>query len=161
MERRTLLKSPFVCLVFVLLSNSCTNTNVADVNIGLPDNSWTYAQSVKATVDIKDPSLTYGIFFKTRNTADYRYSNIYVIMRLKSGQQLLKDGRYQFQLAKADGQWTGKGSGDIYSNTFPLIKKIRFPKVGKYEIEVEQNMRDNPLLGVSDVGIAVESVSKN
>ncbi|RYG21247.1 MAG: gliding motility lipoprotein GldH, partial [Chitinophagaceae bacterium] len=95
------------------------------------------------------------------NTADYRYSNIYVIMRLKNGRQFLKDGRYQFQLAKSDGQWVGKGSGDLYSNTFPLLKNFRFPKAGKYEIEVEQNMRDNPLVGVSDIGVSVENTTKN
>ena len=155
------LKAPFLCLLLVLLLNSCTNTNLADVNMAVPDNSWMYSKSVKAAVEIKDASLAYNISFKIRNTADYRYSNIYVIMRLKSGMTFLKDGRHQFQLAKAEGQWTGKGSGDLYSNTFPLLKNFRFPKAGKYEIEVEQNMRDNPLVGISDVGITVESISKN
>ena len=155
------LKAPFLCLLLVLLLNSCTNTNVADVNVAVTENSWTYAKSVKATVEIKDASLPYTVSFKIRNTADYRYSNIFVIMRLKSGPQILKEGRHQFQLAKAEGQWTGKGSGDLYSNTFPLLKSFHFPKPGKYEIEVEQNMRDNPLVGVSDVGITVESHNKN
>ncbi|MEJ5993920.1 gliding motility lipoprotein GldH [Pedobacter sp. Du54] len=146
---------------FILLFNSCTNTNLADVNLAIPENGWTYAKSIKATVDIQDPALTYDVSFKIRNTSDYRYSNIYVIMRLKSEQRFLKDGRYQFQLAKATGQWIGKGSGNLYSNTFPLLKKFRFPKAGKYEIEVEQNMRDNPLVGISDVGITVESIRKD
>ena len=150
-------KALLVCLVIVLFLNSCTNTNSIDVNMEVPENSWVYAKSVKATVEIKDTTLSYNVFFKIRNTADYRYSNIYVIMRVKGGINLLKDGRYQFQLAKADGQWLGKGSGDLYSNTFPLLKKFRFPKAGKYEIEVEQNMRDNPLVGISDVGITVEN----
>jgi gliding motility-associated lipoprotein GldH len=150
-----------VYLLLVLLFNSCTNTSLVDVNMEVPENSWMYAKSVKATVDIKDPSLTYNVFFKIRNTADYRYANIYVIMRLRGGKSLLKDGRYQFQLANTDGKWTGKGSGDLYSNTLPLLKKLRFPKAGKYEIEVEQNMRDNPLVGISDVGITVESIDKD
>jgi gliding motility-associated lipoprotein GldH len=159
--RANKLKATFLCLLFVWLLNSCTNANLTDVNMAVPENSWMYSKSVKAIVEIKDASLTYRVSFKIRNTADYRYSNIYVIMRLKSDQHFLKDGRYQFQLAKAEGQWTGKGSGDLYSNTFPLLNSFRFPKAGKYEIEVEQNMRDNPLVGISDVGITVESIREN
>ncbi len=158
MERRIILLKSFL---LILLFNSCTNPNLVDVNMAVPENSWMYAKTMKATVDIKDPALAYTVFFKIRNTADYRYSNIYVIMRLKGAGKLLKDGRSQFLLAKADGQWTGKGSGDVYSNTFPLLKKFKFPKAGLYEIEVEQNMRDNPLVGISDVGITVEATPKN
>ena len=121
----------------------------------LPENNWTYGKSVGAIVEIKDPSLAYNLSFKMRNTADYRYSNIYVVIRIR-GNSLSKNTRYQFQLAKADGEWLGKGSGDLYGNTFALLNNFRFPKAGKYEIEIAQNMRDNPLVGVSDVGIVVE-----
>jgi gliding motility-associated lipoprotein GldH len=146
-----------IVLIFVLglLFNGCANTSLTDVNMEIPENSWIYAKSVKATAEIKDPSKEYNIFFKVRNTTDYRYSNLYAIVRIK-GNAFAKSTRYQFQLAKANGEWLGKGSGDLYSNTFLLLKRFRFPKAGRYEIEVEQNMRDNPLVGISDVGIAVE-----
>jgi gliding motility-associated lipoprotein GldH len=32
----------------------------------------------------------------------------------------------------------------------------KFPSVGTYTIIIEQNMRDNPLKNISDVGIRVE-----
>lgn len=147
----------FLMLSIILLVSSCTNTNLIDVNVAIPENNWTYSKSVKATVEIKDPALAYNVFFKIRNTADYRYSNIYVIMQLKG----VKEARYQFQLSNADGRWLGKGSGDLYSNVFPLLKKFHFPKAGKYELKVEQNMRDNPLVGISDVGLSIESTNKD
>jgi len=149
------LKVLLLSFVLVLLFNGCNNNNLIDVNMEVPENSWMYAKSAKAIIDIKDPSIAYNIFFKVRNTGDYRYSNLYVIARLK-GNNLAKSTRYQFQLAKVDGEWLGKGSGDLYINTFPLLKRFHFPKAGKYELEVEQNMRDNPLVGISDVGITVE-----
>lgn len=145
----------YIVLAFILLFCGCTNKSIVDINVGIPENNWSYAKPVKATLEIKDSSLAYTLSFKIRNSADYRYSNIYVVMRLK-GESLSKRTRYQFQLAKADGTWLGKGSGDLYSNTFSLLKNFHFPKPGKYEIEIEQNMRDNPLVGVSDVGIVVE-----
>lgn len=148
-------------LLLLLLFNSCTNTTLVDLNMEIPGNSWMYSKTAKTTVDIKDSTARYTIFFKVRNTIDYRYANIYVIARLKDGKSILKNQRFQFQLANANGKWTGKGSGDLYSNIFPLLKNYSFPKAGKYEIEVEQNMRDNPLVGISDVGITVERQDKN
>ncbi|SFH09241.1 gliding motility lipoprotein GldH [Pedobacter insulae] len=152
------LKTILLSLTLVLLFNGCTSNNLIDVNMEVPDNSWMYAKSVRATLDIKDSSKGYNVFFKIRNTADYRYANIYVIARLK-GNTLSKSTRYQFQLAKADGSWLGKGSGNLYSNTFPLLKDFHFPKAGNYVLEVEQNMRDNPLVGVSDIGLTVDLVN--
>ena len=151
----TLQVNRFIFFMFILLFSSCANDNLVDINMELTENNWTYSKNVSAIVDVKDPSLAYHLSFKMRNTADYRYSNIYVVMRLK-GNTLYKSTRYQFQLAKADGEWLGKGSGDLYSNTFTLLSNFRFPKAGKYALEIAQNMRDNPLIGVSDVGIVVE-----
>ncbi|MBC7616194.1 MAG: gliding motility lipoprotein GldH, partial [Pedobacter sp.] len=90
--------------MFILLLSGCANNKLADVNMELPENNWTYGKSVIAIVEIKDPSLVYNLSFKMRNTADYRYSNIYVVVRIK-GNSLSKNTRYQFQLAKADGEW--------------------------------------------------------
>ncbi len=125
-----------------------------DINIPVAENSWTYAKSLKTTIAIEDSNKPYVIRFKLRHNTAYRYSNLYVLMHLK-GNGLNKHMRYQFKLAKQDGEWLGKGSGDIYSYNFPLFTDFYFPKRGFYEIEIEQNMRDNPLVGISDLGITV------
>jgi len=155
MERQTSLQVNrlIVCLC-LLLAVGCSSNSLVDVNLEIPENNWTYAKNVKAVIEVKDSSVAYNLAFKMRNTSDYRYSNIYILMRLK-GTSLSKSTRYQFQLANGDGQWLGKGSGDLYSNTFYLLKNFRFPSKGKYELAIEQNMRDNPLLGISDVGLTV------
>jgi gliding motility-associated lipoprotein GldH len=141
-------------LIAFLFLVGCSNNNLVDTNTNVPDNSWTYAKSIKTTVEIKNPTQSYRFYFKLRHTTDYRYANLYVVMHLK-GNGLNKSTRYQFKLAKNDGEWLGKGSGDLYTYNFPLLTNYRFAKPGKYEIEIEQNMRDNPLIGISDIGITV------
>lgn len=155
--QRNLQVNRYIFFAFLLFLSSCTNTHLVDVNMAIPENNWSYAKNVTTTFEVKDSGLAYHLSFKIRNNTAYRYSNIYVVMRLK-GDSLSKNTRYQFQLAKADGEWLGKGSGDLYSNTFSLLKNFHFPKAGKYTLEVEQNMRDNPLVGISDVGLTVEEV---
>ena len=141
----------------IFLLASCTNNNLVDTNEAVADNNWTYAKAAKATVEIKDITKPYKFYFKLRHTSDYRYSNIYVMVSIK-GSAFNKSIRYEFKLATSSGEWLGKGSGDIYTNNFSLLNDYRFAKAGKYNIEIEQNMRDNPLIGISDVGI---TVSKN
>jgi gliding motility-associated lipoprotein GldH len=139
-------------LVFTLLG--CNVNTIVDTNQSIRDHNWLYANTAKAEFEIADTLKTYKVSFKLRINTSYRYSNMFVLVSVK-GANKYKRTRYQFKLAKADGQWLGKGSGDLYTYSFPLLKKHLFHEAGKYTIEVEQNMRDNPLVGVSDVGIEV------
>lgn len=141
-------------IAIILMISSCSDNNLVDTNDAVAENSWLYAKSAKATVEIKDINQSYAVHFKLRHTLDYKYANLFVIMRLK-GDSLNKSTRYEFKIAKPDGEWLGKGSGDIFTHNFPLLKDYRFAMPGKYEIEIIQNMRDNPLTGISDIGITV------
>lgn len=134
--------------------SSCNFDTVVDTNQSVENNRWLYANTAKAEFDIKDTTKPYQVNFKLRINTEYRYSNLYVLATMKDA-KTRKRIRYQFKVAKEDGAWLGKGSGDLYTYSFPMLKNHRFADTGKYSIEIEQNMRDNPLLGVSDVGIEV------
>jgi gliding motility-associated lipoprotein GldH len=146
-------------IAVILLLQGCANNNLIDINMDLPENNWVYAKSLKSSFEIKEVNQAYQVYFKLRHTAAYRYSNLYVLVHLK-GPGIDKHTRYQFKVAKLNGEWLGKGSGDIYTYNFPLLTDFRFASAGKYTLEIEQNMRDNPLVGVSDVGITVENSAK-
>lgn len=147
-----------VLILFVIAStwlfSGCDTNNITDVNHTMRARNWSYADKVKATVDIKDSNKAYHIYFKLRHTSDYRYSNIFVLFNLKTAQKK-RNRRYEFKLAQADGQWNGAGSGNLYTYEFPLLTNFKFPAPGIYELELEQNMRDNPLTEISDAGIKV------
>ncbi len=64
--------------------------------------------------------------------------------------------RQEFQLAMPDGEWLGNGSGNLFSYQLIYKENYKFASTGKYNLIVEQNMRDNPLKAISDVGIYVE-----
>lgn len=67
--------------------------------------------------------------------------------------------RKEFRLALPDGEWLGSGSGNLYSYQMPLKEDFKFPLKGKYVIELEQNMRDNPLNHISDAGVRIEKAN--
>ncbi len=144
----------YICFFVSLALLSCNFSAVVDTNESVRDGSWLYANPAKANFEINDAAAVYDVNFKLRINSDYRYSNLYVIVTTK-GDKARKRLRHGFKIANAEGTWLGKGSGNLYNYSFPILRNYRFVDTGKYTIEVEQNMRDNPLQGVSDVGIEV------
>jgi gliding motility-associated lipoprotein GldH len=153
--KRTNLFIWLACSILMIGMAGCNTKNLIDTNVEIPQRNWSYTDKVKAVVGIKDNTEAFTLKFKLRHTSDYRYSNIYILMNL-SGPGLPKVvRRYQYKLAESDGQWLGKGSGNLYTYVLPLLSDYHFPQNGNYTIEIEQNMRDNPLREVSDAGIIV------
>jgi gliding motility-associated lipoprotein GldH len=146
----------FFCALSLLAA--CEQNTLVDQNMDVPQNEWTYNNPLKLTYHITDTTKAYQLNCKLRLSNDYRYANIFVIANF-SHKNKTKATRYQFQLAKADGQWLGKGSGNLYTYLLPLHKNYKFTDTGTYELSIEQNMRDNPLIGISDVGAEVVKIT--
>lgn len=149
----------FLILICAIgIGNSGCNINtVADLNVAMPDRNWSYVNKIKASVDVKDAARKYSIHFKLRHTADYRYANIFVLFRLKNPGGKTVTRRLEYRLAQVDGQWLGSGSGNLYTYNLPVLTGFNFPATGKYELEIEQNMRDNPLKEISDAGLTIST----
>ncbi|MFC3561239.1 gliding motility lipoprotein GldH [Pedobacter jamesrossensis] len=143
-------------MFFASLFAGCTSS-IVDGNVEIPERKWTYRNHISTPVVIKDSAKAYNIYFKLRHTADYHYANIFVLVHFKDGKNIITK-RYQYRLAKNDGEWLGSGSGNLFSYKLPLLTNHHFAHTGNFEIEIEQNMRDNPLVEISDVGVLVEEV---
>lgn len=155
--RKLLLMALPALLLFAL---GCTDPNgIIDQNTTIENHNWSYANKVKYPVKIDDAAVPYNIYINLRVTGDYRYSNIFVLLH-RSGPKLNALTRFEIKLADKDGQWLGQGSGNLYSYQVPLITDFKFPSTGTYWFEIEQNMRDNPLHEVSDVGLRIEKGGK-
>ena len=142
----------------VLLSSSgCTDKNaVIDQNTPIINHNWIWLNKIKYAVKIEDEKITYNLYMNLRVTADYRYSNLFVLISQTGPDKKTSVKRYELKLASKDGEWFGKGSGNLYSYQLPFITDYKFPVKGFYTFQTEQNMRDNPLREIRDVGLRVE-----
>jgi len=159
MKKRLILS----CMMFsacVALLSGCTDKNaVMDESVEIANHNWTYINTTKFSFKIDDEKVPYNLYMNLRVTGDYKYSNIFVLISqsgpgVKNAQQ-----RYEMRLATKGGEWLGKGSGNLYSYQEPFLVNHLFPAKGTYTFIIEQNMRDNPLREVSDVGLRVEKAS--
>jgi gliding motility-associated lipoprotein GldH len=141
----------------VMLNMGCTDPKaVFDQNNAVPDHNWTYLNKFNYSVKIDDEKIPYNLYMNLRVTADYKYSNIFVLITQTGPDKKAEVRRYELKLANKDGEWLGKGSGNLYNYQAPYRINYKFPAKGVYHITIEQNMRDNPLREASDVGLRVE-----
>lgn len=148
-------------LLFISLAvsglTSCQDTQIiADKNLEIAGHNWSYTEKVQVPVTIENPDLFYNLYVNLRLTSRYKYSNIFLLIRILGPDRKKTTERKEFKVALPDGEWLGSGSGDLYSFQMPFKEKYKFPVKGKYVIELEQNMRDNPLNNVSDAGVRIE-----
>lgn len=150
-----------VLTMLALAFTACENPNaLVDEQKAIEHSNWTYVNPVRVKVQVDDPTVSYHLLIKLRHTADYRYSNIFLRIRQVHPNKKVEQFRKEYVLANPDGEWLGTGSGNLYSYRLPLYLNYRFPAKGSYVFEIEQNMRDNPLREISDVGLRVEKAAQ-
>jgi gliding motility-associated lipoprotein GldH len=157
MKRAFKLFYPTACAFIIMLLGSCTDPKaVLDANTAIVDHNWSYVNKIKFNFSIDDEKANYNLYLNLRVTDNYKYSNLFLLIYQTSPDKKVKVTRYEVKLASHDGEWLGKGSGNLYSYQVPFKTNFKFPAKGDYHFEIEQNMRDNPLHEVSDVGLRVE-----
>ena len=147
----------FVFAAVMMTASGCTDRNaIIDQNTAIPDHNWSYPDKIKYAVKIDDEKAAYNLYMNLRVTADYKYSNLFVLISQTGPAKKTIVKRYELKLATKDGEWLGDGSGNLYSYQVSFLTNYKFAAKGVYTFSIEQNMRDNPLRDVSDVGLRVE-----
>lgn len=154
-DRMKMLK-PFVMGMVTMLALACGDQHFFEKNVAIPNRSWNYSEMPKFEVAITDNKATYDIWINVRNTGEYNYANLFLLVH-ENGPKLRDTAfRYELKLAEVDGRWTGKSAGSLYENQLLLKENFSFPDTGKYTFAVEQNMRENPLRDITDIGIKIK-----
>ncbi|WKK58630.1 gliding motility lipoprotein GldH [Sphingobacterium sp. BN32] len=140
-------------LMFIFLLNSCQEGYFFEKNTDIPKQSWDYKNKPAFDVHITEPRTKFDVYVNLRHNAYYPFSNIFILLHEKG--KGLKDTayRHEVKLAELDGRWTGKSAGNLYEQSILVKENFTFPDTGKYVFSIEQNMRENPLHGINDVGL--------
>ncbi|MCW3462479.1 gliding motility lipoprotein GldH [Chitinophaga nivalis] len=148
-----------------LLAAACKppKLDAYEKNLEIPGHDWTYDYKpfFEITLQPEDTANLYDIAVNVRHTDAYPYSNIWVMIGTQyPGDSVIKEQRVELQLAELSGKWLGTGLDDIYERRIPIQQKAIFNKPGTYRFTFEQNMRQNPLPHVMNVGLRIEKAGK-
>lgn len=147
-----------ISLVFLLVLTSC-KSDTEQIKMVSVNSSWKANEAKKIVMDVQDIQTPKNIIFVVRNNNEYPYSNIFLIADIqKEGSKKKQTDTVNYVMAESNGKWLGKGFGGTKEILFLYKTNYRFLEKGKYIFEIKQGMRKNPLLGIEDIGIKIESV---
>lgn len=150
-------------LFLTILYTSCIPSNEFEKNISIPNNKWNENLKPSYEFDITDTVSNYAMFFMMRHSDAYKFSNIWLNIKTQMpGDKDFSSMRVEVPLAQENGKWLGRGMNEIFEHKMSLTGNgaVHFSKTGKYTIQLEQIMRENPLKEVMSVGIRLEKIVK-
>lgn len=151
-------------VTMVLLAAACKppKLDVYEKNIEIPAHAWAYDYHPVFEMNVapEDTAYFYNIYVNVRHTAAYPYSNIWLLVDTKVPGDSLRQQRVELPLADMSGKWLGSGVDDIYEHRIPIQQNAKLGKAGQYKFSFEQNMRQNPLPHVMNVGLRIEKAGK-
>ncbi len=149
----------FICLLVVL---SCDSNQIYDVYRSMP-NEWHKDSVVSFKINPPDSVKPYNLFVNLRNTNDYKYSNLYLIVEMNFPHGKIIKDTLQYKMAKPNGELLGTGFTDVKENKLWYKEGVVFNESGEYTINIQHAMRENGkvsgvvnLQGVTDVGFRIE-----
>jgi gliding motility-associated lipoprotein GldH len=144
----------------LLVAASCEpmKMDTYEKNLEIPGHEWAYAYKpvFEVTLQPADTAYLYNIYVNIRHKDAYPYSNIYLLITTQFPGEKPIQQRVQLPLADVSGKWNGSGLDDIYEHRIPIQEKAILNKPGIYRFTFEQNMRQNPLPDIMNVGLRVE-----
>jgi gliding motility-associated lipoprotein GldH len=146
--------------LFVLFQFACKvqSNKISDEFQNVNPDGWSWNETKTFSFEITDPTYLYSIECGLRITGSYKYSNIWLLYTLDQPGNSVKN-QFQFQLSDNTGKWLGAGQSNLLSYRKFFIENAKLQK-GKYTLRLNQNMRDENLTAVSDIGLIVYKGSK-
>ncbi|AUD05240.1 gliding motility lipoprotein GldH [Spirosoma pollinicola] len=149
-------------LCTVLLIGGCDTNAVYKEYTDIDDGKWYIKNAPSFTFEIADASQLYNIYYNLRNSVSYGYYNLYLTRYLRdaSGKEIESRLDELILMDPKTGKPNGDGLGDLFDHKFLIKRNYRFPKPGKYTMQLKQYMRQDPLLNIMSVGITVEKATQ-
>lgn len=154
-------------LSFILfLVISCDSNTTVSKNKSL-SGVWNKDDVVKFDLPQLDSLKTYNLFVNLRNTNDYKYNNIFLIVAMNFPHGKIVTDTLEYKMANPDGTWLGNGIGSIKENKLWYKEYVSFKEEGSYAVSIMHAVRNNGnvegvtnLEGITDIGFSVEEITQ-
>lgn len=148
-------------LIFLLelLFIACGNTGVAlDETKNFEESGWIQKQPIQFEVNVADSLAGYRMYVVVRQNNAYPFYNLYFSPSIldASGKTIQRGLAEAILYDPKTGKPKGDGFGDIYEKKFLVYANLKFPRNGKYRIQMAQSMRVDTLAGIVSMGLLLE-----
>ena len=143
-------------IICLIIFGSCTQIDLHEKNVTVPNNKWQSDFVAKSTFTITDSVCKYKVYVVLRHTDAYEYNNIWLNVGLQQMGEATNYLKLNLNLSNDKNGWSGVGMNDIWEVREIIANQTL--KKGTYSTSIQQLMRQNPLLHIISVGIRVEKV---
>ena len=128
---------------------------VSDKYYYFDNNGWTIDDTLRYDFRVNDLNSHYTMKINIKVNDDYKYRNLYFFTKTIMPDNTIKIDTLQFIVNSIDGKSYGHGLSANKELEFILNNSLKFNQSGKYLMEIQHGMRDNPLTGVHCVGFII------
>ena len=121
--------------IFALALISCNNNIVFDDYKTFDNQTWNTEEGVVFNYFVSDTTCKNQVIIKVRHTTNYEFQNLFLFVKTE------KIDTVELLLANKEGEWLGRGIGDIREVEFVYAKDKAFIEKGDFTFEIEQAMR--------------------
>ena len=151
-------------LLVMVLFFSCDSNTVVSESETL-SGIWNKNETIDFSIPQLDSLKKYDLFVNLRNTNDYRFNNIFLIVTMEFPHGKTITDTLEYKMANPDGAWLGAGIGNVKENKLWYKENVSFSEKGEYKIRINHAVRNNGnvdgvtnLEGITDVGYSVEEI---
>lgn len=146
---------PALALTLLLLPGcNMSQTTLTEEFQPIENKTWKWSDTKSFTFTVDDTTHYYNFSIGLRIQGTYAYSNIWMISQIQGNNTNIKE-QVQVEIADQTGRWLGKGMSNLITYLKPIYVQKKLA-AGTYTWSLSQNMRDELLNGIVDVGIKVE-----
>lgn len=149
-----------ILMAFALLFSSCDRNRVFEEYKTVEGGEWDYNEPVSFKVKIEDTTQRYNLYVNLRHNFYFDWRNLWVRIKTQHPDGKLEESSVNLPMSEADGKWFAKCSGDICDLRVMIQQDAIFPQTGIYTFTITQDMRQNPLPKIMDVGFRIEKYVK-
>ncbi len=153
----------FVLVIFTIIGIiSCDDKQVFDQYKTVSE-AWEIEEEISFSLPELDTIQPYNLFINIRNNNSYKYSNLFLISKMKFPNGKVVTDTLEYDMAAPNGEWLGTGFADLKENKLWYKEKVIFAEEGIYTITLQHAMRKNgevsgvySLEGITDIGFRIE-----
>ncbi len=150
----------FVIVLFI----SCDSNTVFSESRSL-SSVWNKNETINFSIPQLDSLKKYNVFVNIRNTNDYHFNNIFLIVSMDFPHGKTITDTLEYKMANPDGTWLGSGIGNVKENKLWYKEKVSFLENGNYKLRINHAVRNNGnvegvtnLEGITDIGYSIEEI---
>lgn len=147
--------SLIIVAAIVMLLTSCHYPGYLEQQKAIPKFEWSSNFKPLFDFEVKDTNSLYNIFIVVRHFDTYHFNNMWINLTSVAPGDTAISQKINVKLGD-NKRWLGSEMDDIVEHRILVTKSPIKLQKGNYMFVLQNAMREDPLLGVLNVGVRVE-----